>query len=93
MHLNNKFFCHHNIIEKSHSKLSRNESVCKCKEGWCLGLGQEGGCLCEGVRNCLKYLKMGWNGLGQGCLKKGAGTPLRTMSLDKTCRGFCFKKI
>ena len=27
------------------------------KEGWCVGLGQEGGCLHEGERDCLKYLK------------------------------------
>ena len=25
---------------KSHSKLSKNEPVCMCKEGWCIGLGQ-----------------------------------------------------
>ena len=30
-----------------------------CKEGWCVGLWQEGGSLGEGGRNCLKYLKGG----------------------------------
>ena len=29
-------------MKKSHSKLSKNEHVCICKEGWCVGLGQEG---------------------------------------------------
>ena len=49
----------------------------------------------EGVGNCLKYLKRGWNrkegrgnkdlkkmgnlGQGVGALKRGTGTPLRTM--------------
>ena len=28
-------------MKKSHSKLSKNEPVCMCKEGWCIGLGQE----------------------------------------------------
>ena len=26
----------------SHSKLSKNEPACMCKEAWCVGLGQEG---------------------------------------------------
>ena len=30
-----------------------------CKEGWCVGLEEEG--LSEGWRNYLKYLKRGWN--------------------------------
>ena len=32
-----------------------------CKEGWCVGLEQEGSCQHEGGRSCLKYLKRGWN--------------------------------
>ena len=43
-------------MKKSHSKLSKNEPVCMCMKGWCLGLGQEEVCLCEGEENCLKYL-------------------------------------
>ena len=31
------------------------------KESWCVGFGQEGGCLREGGGNCLKYYKGGWN--------------------------------
>ena len=42
------FFCQHNFIKKSHSKLSKNDPVCMCKESWCVGLGQEGGSLREG---------------------------------------------
>ena len=57
----NYFFLPTQSYEKSHSKLSKNETVCMCKEGWCFGLGQEGGSLCEGERNCLKYLEKGWN--------------------------------
>ena len=41
------------------------ESVCMCKECWCVGLEQEGGCLCEGERNCLKYLRRRWNRRGR----------------------------
>ena len=37
-------------MKKSHSKLSKNEPVCICKEGWCVRLGQEAGCLHKGVR-------------------------------------------
>ena len=33
-----------------------------CKEDWCVKLGQEGGSLCEGGRNCLKYVKRGSDG-------------------------------
>ena len=40
--------------------------MCMCKEGWCVGFGQEGafstyGFLCGGGGNCLKYFKGGWN--------------------------------
>ena len=58
-------------------------------------LGQEGGFLRDGGKNCLNYLKRGWNrkkgsgnknfqkggqaGLKAGCLKRWDGTPLRTM--------------
>ena len=46
-------------MKKSHSKLSKNEPACMCKEGWYVGLGQEGDSLHEGGVNCLKYLKRG----------------------------------
>ena len=39
--------------------LSKNETVCICKIRWCVGLGQERGCLHEGWGNCMKYLKRG----------------------------------
>ena len=48
-------------MKKGHSKLSKNEPVCMCKRGWCVGLGQEEGCLRESGGNCLKYLKKGWD--------------------------------
>ena len=57
------------------------------KEGWCVGLGQEG--LREGGGNCLKHLKRWWEkkrggktkilkrggklGQGVGALKRGGG--------------------
>ena len=70
-------------MKKRHSRLSKM-NLCVYEEGWCDGLGQEGGSLRKGWMNCLKYLKRGWNRkekqkfqkLGQagsrgGCLKKG----------------------
>ena len=37
----NFFFCHHNLIKKNYSDLSKmNLGV--CKEDWCVKLGQEG---------------------------------------------------
>ena len=58
------------------------------KEGWCVGLGQEG--LHEGGGIYLKYFKRGWNRKERrgskgfikvgGALKwVGAGTPLQAM--------------
>lgn len=44
--------------------LSKNEPMWMCKESCCVGLGQEGCCLCEGAGNCLKYLKRGWSRIG-----------------------------
>ena len=41
-----------------------------CKEGWCVGLGQEGGFLREGAGNYLKYLKRG------GAEKRGGETKI-----------------
>ena len=49
------------VYEKSQLKLSKKEPVCTFKESWCVGLGQEGGCLPEGGENCLKYFKREWN--------------------------------
>ena len=36
-------------MKKSYSELSKNEPVCICKEGWCVGLGELRGCLRKGV--------------------------------------------
>ena len=44
-------------MNKSHSKLSKNEPVCIYKEGWCVRLDQGGGCLHAGGNVCLKYFK------------------------------------
>ena len=47
-----------------------------CKEGWCVRLGQEGGCLRERGGNCMKYFKSGWNrrkGSGNKDFKKRRG--------------------
>ena len=35
-------------MKKSYSKLSKNESVCMCEEGWCVGIEQKVGSLPEG---------------------------------------------
>ena len=77
-----------------------------CKEGWCVGLGQEGVAWGGGtVWNTLKvggtdFKKGSYTGSRGRSLKKGgAGTPLQTMSL-KWCLGnlrnlhmmnFCWK--
>ena len=53
-------------MKKSCAKLSKNELVCMYKEGWCVGLRQEGGWLQEGGGTVRKTLKVG-------------RTPLRTM--------------
>lgn len=70
-------------MKKSY-KLSKGEPICLCKDGWCLGLGQEGSFLCEGKANFLKYVKREWNrkkGREKTILKRGdqAGNHLRTM--------------
>ena len=72
-------------MNKSHSKLSKNEPVCICEESWCLGLGQEGGCLREGRGNCLKYLKRWWN------RKKGRGNKNFKKVGQAGSRGGCLK--
>ena len=41
------------------------------KKSWCAGLGQEWICLCEGGRNCLKYLKK------SGIEKRGRETKIK----------------
>ena len=77
-------------MKKCHSELSKNEPVCR--------LGQEWSSLCEGGKNCLKYLKRGWKrgewkqtflkrgrqaGLRGGCLEKGEGcNPLTNYVLN-----------
>lgn len=33
---------HYSFIKKTYSTLSKNEPACMYKEGWCLGLRQEG---------------------------------------------------
>ena len=63
-------------MKKSHSELSKNEPVCMCKEGWYVGLGQEGVFLREGGGNCMKYLKKRWGKKEEGKQnfhKKGGG--------------------
>ena len=35
-------------MKKSYSKLSKNESVSMCGEGWCVGIEQKVGSLTEG---------------------------------------------
>ena len=45
-------------MKKSHSKLSKNEPVCMCKENVCW-IRAGGGSPHEGRGNCLKYLKRG----------------------------------
>ena len=63
-------------MKKSHSELSKNEPVCMCKEGWYVGLGQEGVFLREGGGNCMKYLKKRWEKKEEGKQnfhKKGGG--------------------
>ena len=42
-------------------KFSKKEPVCMCKEGCCVGLGQEGGYLGESGRIVWNILKRGWN--------------------------------
>ena len=54
MHLK-KIFCQHFMKKSSkkdfNSKFSKNEPVCMSKEGWCVRLAQEEGCLREGGGN------------------------------------------
>ena len=49
------------LQKKNRSKLSKNEPACMCKEGCCVGLGEEGGCLREVGGNYLKYVIREWN--------------------------------
>ena len=75
-------FCRHNFLKKIHLKLSENEPVCICKEGWCAGLEQEEGCLHEQGKMSeipskegrwnKSFLKVGGNlGQGVGASKRG----------------------
>ena len=68
------------FMKKSHSNLTKNERVCMCDEGWCVGSGQERGCLREGWVNFLKYLKRGWN------RKEGRGNKIKKGG-DNFCQG------
>ena len=52
------FFCQHDFMKKSRC-LKIN--LYMCKEDWCVKLRQEGDSLREGGRNCLKYVKTGWD--------------------------------
>ena len=57
-------------MKNSHSKLSENEPICMCKEGWCVGSGYEGGTLREDGGNT--YNNIVWNTLkGGGIGKRG----------------------
>ena len=55
-----------------------------CKEGWYVGLWQEGGCLHEGCGNNSKYFKRGWDrkeGRGNKDFK-GGQVPLINSSIN-----------
>ena len=66
-------------MKKSYSKLSKNESVCMCEEGWCVGIEQKVGSLPEGGGGIINYIKLnkrGWNremGRGKKNVKKVVG--------------------
>ena len=47
------------LLKENHSKMSKNQPMYMCEEGWSVRLRQEGGSLGKGGGNCLKYLKEG----------------------------------
>ena len=55
------------------SKFSKDEPVYMCNKFWCVGLGQEWACLCEGGGNCLEHLKSRWNRRGERKQKNKKG--------------------
>ena len=57
------FFCNHNFMKKSHSKLYKNKPLCMCKEVRCVRLGKERDCLCEDGGTV-------WNTLKEGGIEK-----------------------
>ena len=68
--MNRNFFCHHNSLEKSHFKLSKNDPVFICKGGW----------LIEKRVGGTEILKRGQAGSKGECLKMvGIEPPTRTM--------------
>ena len=74
-------------MKKSRSKLSKNELVCMCKDGCCVGLRLEEGCLSKGGENCIKYLTKVWN------RKDGRENKFFFKKKGKTgSRGVCLKK-
>ena len=58
IHLKKKFLWHLDFMKKV-VLCCLKMRLCICKICWCVGLGQERGCLHEGGGNCMKYLKRG----------------------------------
>ena len=79
-------FCHHNVMKKSRSKLSKNELVCMCKDGCCVGLRLKEGCLSKGGENCLKYLTKVWK------RKDGRENKIFLKKRGKLCQWVCVLK-
>ena len=70
------FFCDHNFMKKSHSKLYKNKPLCMCNEVRCAGLGKERDCLREGggtVWNTLKGGRIEKRGSETKSLKRMGG--------------------
>ena len=73
-------------MKESHSKFSKNESVCMCKEDWYVRLGQEGDCLREDGGTVLNALKRG------GIEKRGGETKNYKKGQQARSRSGCLKK-
>ena len=59
-------------------ELSKNEPVCMCKEGWCVGLGQEWGRFF-----CVRVGGVVWNTLKEGEIEKRV---VKTKILKRGCK-------
>ena len=69
--MNRNFFCHHNSLEKSHFKLSKNDPVFICKGGW----------LIEKRVGGTEILKRGKLGQGVSALKRRGLNPTHELCL------------